>query len=164
MDASSNRPGLAWREILDRLETRYQALFEAAGSREKPKISLAGIFDRWFRSPVPSEPEPMFTDFLKTVQALVQELAETIRQAGAEEKHEAALAAARIMLSPKPVNDKSQAEWYMIAAEYSFEALLPLLAPETLRTIRDGYVRGTPKRMMYPRQRELLNRMESGIR
>lgn len=166
MDAPEFLPGSASpREILDRLEARYRELFEAAGTRGgKPKITLTGILDRWLRSPAPSEPEPMFTEFLKDVDALVKELAEALAGADAGERDASALDAARIMLASKPVNEKSQAEWYMVAAEFSFEALIPLIAPDTLKAIRDGYVRGTPKRVMFPRQRDLLKRMEQGLR
>lgn len=165
MDAQEHGPGkLAPREILDRLEARYWELSEAAAAREKPKATLSGIFDRWFRSSTASEPEPMFTDFIKTVQQLLSELAEALGEADEEERSAAALDAAGLMLRVKPVNEKSQAEWYMVAAEYSFSELVPLTPQETLKAIRDAYVRGTPKRMMYPRQRDLLKRMEQGLR
>lgn len=163
MDATEKSEGRTAREVLDRLEERYRAFSEAAGSRVKPKLGLAGVFEKWFRSPGPSEPQPMFTDFLKSVQALSEELAEALRGASAEERSEAGFAAARIMLASKPTNDKSEAEWYMIAAEYSFSALIPVLAPDTLRAIRDDYKSRTPKRMMFPRQLELLKRMERAL-
>jgi hypothetical protein len=105
----------------------------------------------------------MFTDFIKAVQALLQELAEALGPADAGERSAVARDAAGLMLRVKPVNEKSQAEWYMVAAEYSFTELVPLTPPETLRAIRDAYVRGTPRRMMYPRQRDLLKRMEQAL-
>ena len=163
MDAQGHSPEKP-QEILNRLEARYEALSEAAGAREKPKVTLGSIFDRWFRSSTTTEPEPMFTEFLKSVQELLSELAESLRGADKEERSQVALDAARLMLRVKPVNEKSQAEWYMVAGEYSFSALIPLTPKDTLKSIRDAYVRGTPKRMMYPRQRELLKLMEEAIR
>jgi hypothetical protein len=106
----------------------------------------------------------MFTDFLKSVQELLSELAEALGGADAGARSAVALDAAEMMLKVKPINEKSQAEWYMVGAEYSFSALIPLTPPDTLKAIRDAYVRGTPRRMMYPRQRELLKLMERGIR
>ena len=151
MDAQGHNPEKP-QEILNRLEALYEALSEGS------------IFDRWFRSSTSTEPEPMFTEFLKSVQELLSELAESLRGADNEERSQVALDAARLMLRVKPVNEKSQAEWYMVAGEYSFSALIPLTPKDTLKSIRDAYVRGTPKRMMYPRQRELLKLMEEAVR
>jgi hypothetical protein len=165
MDTQEHSPGnAAPREILDRLEARYRELSEAAGARENPKVTLSGIFERWFKSSTATEPAPMFTDFIKSVQEILVELAQALGGADAGERSAAALAAAEIMLRVKPVNEKSQAEWYMVAAEYSFSELVPLTPTDTLKAIRDAYVRGTPKRMMYPRQRDLLKRMDASIR
>jgi len=165
MTASENSYGdtLTAQEIIDQLDAQYQAFTVSAGEREKAKTGLAGLFDKWFRSTSPSEPEPLYADFLKSVQALVNELAEVLRKANAEEIDPFALAVSKIMLAPKPIDDKTQAEWFMVAAEYSFSALIPLLTPSTLQMIRDDYVRNTPKRMMYPRQRDLLKSMELNI-
>jgi hypothetical protein len=165
MDAQEHSPGKAApREILYRLEARYRGLSEAAGARENPKVTLPGIFERWFRSSTATEPAPMFTDFIKSVQEILVELAQALGGADAGERSASAFAAAEIMLRVKPVNEKSQAEWYMVAAEYSFSELVPLTPPDTLKAIRDAYVRGTPRRMMYPRQRDLLKRMDESIR
>ena len=162
---SENSSGdtLTAQEIIDRLDAQYQAFTVSAGEREKAKTGLAGLFDKWFRSTSPSQPEPLYLDFLKSVQGLINELAEVLRKAKAEEIDSSILAVSRIMLAPKPIDEKTQAEWYMVAAEYSFSALIPLLTPGSLHLIRDDYARNTPKRMMYPRQRDLLKLMEQRI-
>jgi hypothetical protein len=67
------------------------------------------------------------------------------------------------MLTAKSLNSKSQAEWYMVAAEHSFSVLIPLLNPEALQSIRDDYLKNCPKRLMYPRQLALLKQMNKSL-
>jgi len=165
MLASENPIGkLQTGEILNRLEAQYHAFAIGAGEQGENKTGLAGLFDRWFHSMAPTEPEPLYADFLSVVQTLVNQLADALREGDAEERDEPIQIAAKIVLVAKPINKKSQAEWYMIAAEHSFSALIPLLKLETLQSIRDDYLKSYPKRTMYPRQLALLKQMEQKLR
>lgn len=153
--------GLTAPEIIRQMEAQYQALTVNDREREKTQKGLGVVFDKWFRSASPTEPEPLYADFLLSVQTLANQLADALCGLDAEERGKCAVAAAKIMLRPKPVDQKTQAEWFMVAAEYSFSALIPYLPADAIAKIRDEYVRDTPKRMMYPRQRDLLKLMES---
>ncbi|NLU52282.1 MAG: hypothetical protein GXX10_05410 [Clostridiaceae bacterium] len=55
---------------------------------------------------------------------------------------------------------KTTAEWYMTVAEYQCFPLLPYLSREDLKHFHDLMLKRVPKRMMYPRQRQLVAQME----
>jgi hypothetical protein len=163
MAASENPEKLTAREILDQLQAKYRSFEMDAGKHEKVQTGLAGIFGKWLRSTTPAEPEPLYAEFLSTVQTLVTQLAEALRDVSAGERDESIQVAAKLMLAAKPMDSKTQAEWYMVAAEHSFCVLIPLLTPGMLQSIRDAYLKSTPKRMMFPRQLDLLKQMNQGI-
>ena len=66
---------------------------------------------------------------------------------------------ASVMLASKPLNHKAAHEWYMVAAEYSFSALLPFLSADALLQMMREYTKNVPLAKMYPRQRELFRLM-----
>ena len=149
-------------EIASEIEARYAMLLEE--SVEPPtKRGLGRFFEKLFQGPQSMEPEPMYAAFLEGIQALSLSLAGALEKEGEAARSEAALFAAGIMLRPKPVEGKTQAQWYMVGAEYGFSALIPLIPATTLAAIRDDYLRDNPKRSMYPRQRELLRLMERAL-
>ena len=149
-------------EIVAQLHSAYEVFQELAGEKDKSKTGLAGFFGKLFQS-AGSEPEPHCAEFLAKVQSLVEMLDAALKGADAAERDALVSEAADIMLSAKPIENKSPAQWYMVAAEYGFSALIPHLSREALRAVRDDYANSYPKRMMYPRQRELLKLMEQGL-
>lgn len=149
-------------EIASEIEARYAMLLEE--SVEPPtKRGLGRFFEKLVQGPQSMEPEPMYAAFLEGIQALSLSLAGALEKEGEAARSEAALFAAGIMLRPKPVEGKTQAQWYMVGAEYGFAALIPHIPAKTLAAIRDDYLRDNPKRSMYPRQRELLRLMERAL-
>lgn len=150
-------------EIVGQLRSAYQAFQELAGEKEKSKTGVTGFLGKLFQSAGSSEPEPHCAEFLAKVQALVGQLETALRGADADARDALVSEAADIMLSAKPIENKSPAEWYMVAAEYGFSALIGHLSRTALQAIRDDYVSRYPKRMMYPRQRELLKLMEQAL-
>ena len=150
-------------ELVEQLRFAYEAFQELAGEKEKSKTGMTGFFGKLFQSAGSSEPEPHCAEFLAKVQALVGQLEAALRGADADARDALVSEAADIMLAKKPIENKSPAEWYMVAAEYGFSALVPHLSGAALGSVRDHYASSYPKRMMYPRQRELLKRMEQGL-
>ena len=149
-------------EIASEIEVRYAALPEERVD-PRTKRGIGRFFEKLFQGPQSMEPEPIHAAFLEDVQALSLLLAGALEKEGEAARSEAALFTAGIMLRPKPVEGKAQAQWYMVGAEYGFAALIPLVPAKTLAAIRDAYLRGTPKRSMYPRQRALLKLMERAL-
>ncbi len=158
MSVSENLQDMTAWKLIEQLDELYRGF--AAAAAGSAKSGLAGLFGLWFHSPDPSNAEPICADFLKGVQALSTELAEAMRREDAAIRGACARTAAGIMLTAKPANTKSRAEWYMVAAEYAFAVLIPYIPPETLNEIRADYMRDNPERRMYPRQRELLRMMK----
>ena len=150
-------------EALGFLEAQYRLFCENAPKDEKPRGGLGGFWDRLMRGPA-AEEEPCCTAFLQSVGEAVSALAEALKDADAARRDECALAAAKFMLAPKPIENKTPAEWYMVAAEFGYAALIPFASKEALQKIRDDYARSYPRRMTYPRQRELLKRMDAALR
>lgn len=148
------------RELVERLDRLYRELGPSARQQEQAKRGLARLLDRWFRGAQTADADPMYREFLDAAGALTQALAAALVDLGPAERDERALAAARILLAPKKLETCATDEWYRVAAERECAALLPFLRRDTLKRLRDEYVRNTPRRMMLPRQRELLDQME----
>lgn len=163
LDSKNSNERSNGEEIVDRLQVQYHSFAASSAEHEKSKTGLAGLFNGWFRSMAPTEPEPLCAEFLTAVEALVNQLADAMYGASAEARDETIQKAASIMLAAKPINNISQAEWYMIVAEHSFSVLIPLLTPAAIKSIRDNYLQSHPKQFMYPCQRALLTLLNKNI-
>jgi len=68
--------------------------------------------------------------------------------------------AAELMLVWNPDQQPRDIKWYLLAAESHLIPLLPYLKKEELADLRTRYLAATPRRLMFPNQRKLLDRME----
>ena len=149
-------------ELVRRLEEHYRAY---AGGTDRPeeKKGFARLFRHWVSYNAQSI-EPVHQGFLDGASALAEELAAALEPLAAARPEESRALAARavgLMLEPKPQGVKSDREWYLTAAEYTCAPLLPFLSREELGRQKDAMLARTPRRMMYPKQLELLERAEA---
>ena len=147
--------------LADRLEAHVRDY--AFGCRNQPPQAkgFARLFRRWFT--YSEEIEPVHRDFLDGVETLTAELAAAAAALPPEEaaggRAEAERAVA-LLLGEKPRDLPGERRLYLVGAEALCAPLLPLLDREGLVRQRDAMVRLTPRRLMFPRQRELLEEME----
>lgn len=148
--------------LAERLEAHYRDYaLGPLGEPPKPK-GFARLFRRWFTYNA-QDIEPVHKDFLDGTQGLVRELAEAVAAlppAEAAEGRRTAERAVEGMLGEKPQGIPNDRVLYLVAAEGLCAPLLPLLDREGLVRQRDGMLARTPKRLMFPRQLELLEEME----
>lgn len=148
--------------LLEQLNDVYKSYVENNQPKERYMKGIARLFKKWI-SYNAAAVEPANQEFLENVERIAQGLAdalETLKQKNAESCSAYAAKAADIMLSPKPSREKTTAEWYLTVAEYKSAVILPYLASDDLKRIRDAQLKATPKRLMYPKQRELFELME----
>lgn len=102
--------------------------------------------------------------FLNEVARLTKDLAELLISLSQEDPAAARRIAAGavgelLFFGPaKPLTDR---DWYLTAAGYESERLFPHLSREDLGWVRDEMCRRTPRRLMLPRQLELLKAVET---
>lgn len=132
---------------------------EMAEYRQESKKGLAGLLQGIFPMPQPMEPEHQ--RFYDDVQALTGQLAQVLACLPADaERQELARRAAACILAPKPLENKSPEEWFMTAADGLSVALLPYLSRADLEQLRADLLASTPKRYLFPKQREVLSKMD----
>ena len=144
------------------LEAHYRAYTQ--GDRDQPPKpkGFGKLFRRWFTYNA-QEIEPVHREFLEGAEALTKELAEAVAALPEGEKAsgiEAADRALTLMLGEKPQDLPNDRRLYLVAAEALAAPLLPLLDREKLARQRDRMLTLTPRRLMFPRQLELLAEME----
>ena len=146
----------------ERLEDHYREYaFGTLSQPPRPK-GFARLFRRWFTYNA-QDIQPGDKAFLDGTEALIGELAAAVAALSPEEAEGGKAAAERavaLMTGEKPENIPNSRRLYLIAAEALCAPLLPLLDREALVRQRDAMVKVTPKRLMFPRQLELLEEME----
>ena len=148
--------------LRDRLEAHYRDYaLGPLGQPPQPK-GFARLFRRWFTYN-DQDIEPVHKEFLDGTEALTKELAAAVAALAPEEAEggrAAAEQAAALMLGEKPQGIPNDRRLYLIAAEALCAPLLPLLDREALVRRREAMLETTPKRLMFPKQLELLEEME----
>ena len=148
--------------LADRLEEHYRTYaFETLGEPPRAK-GFARLFRRWF-SYNAQDIEPVHRDFLEETESLAGRLADAVAALAPEEAEEGRRQADRavgLMLGEKPGEIPGDRQLYLTAAEALCTPLLSCLDRTQLSRQRDGMVARTPRRLMFPRQRELLEEME----
>jgi hypothetical protein len=61
-----------------------------------------------------------------------------------------------VLLTQKPAKEKTAGDWYLTVAEYQISFLLPYLSCNELKNTREKLLKRTPKRLMFPKQLELI--------
>lgn len=152
-------------ELLIRLDDIYRNYIEKSSSHEKSFRGMSRLFKRWFSSYNPGVTEPVHQEFLEGVTDITGHLTLLLGRLSQEDPamcNVYAVRAAECILAPKkPDSKKAAADWNMTIAEYQFAPLLPYLAWQDLKRIRDAQLKSTPRGMMLPKQREMLQTMEN---
>lgn len=151
------------RRLTSQLEQVYarfrQRSEDLAEFRREEKKGLAGFLRGIFPTPQPTEPEHQ--RFLADVEEIADQLAQALAGLGAGgESAELARRAVTCILAPKPLEDKNPEEWFMTAAEGFCLPLLPHLSRGDMETFRADMIKRVPKRYRFPRQEEVLRRLD----
>lgn len=148
--------------LADRLEEHYRDYaFWNLGQPPRAK-GFARLFRRWI-SYNDQDIAPADREFLDGTETLVKELAAALSALPPEEAEkgrEIAERAVALMLEEKPREISNARRLYLIGAEALCAPLLPLLDREALVRRREAMLAVTPRRLMFPKQLELLEEME----
>ena len=150
------------RLLLTSLEDHYCSYEQQWQDHQRSRSirqGIASLFQHWV-SYDDQDAHPIHTEFLTKTQALVDELAEALHQCDPDEGSQLAGQAVSLMLSPKPSQGKNDCQWYMMAAEAFCAPLLPFMTSEELARQKAQWLKKTPKRLMLPKQQELLAHMD----
>ena len=146
--------------LRDRLEDHYRAYAFEYLTRPPQAKGFARLFRRWFTYNA-QDIQPGDKAFLDGTEALIGELAAAVAALSPEEGGKAAAEqAVALMTGEKPEGIPNGRRLYLVAAEALCAPLLPLLDREALERRRETMLKITPKRLMFPRQLELLAEME----
>lgn len=132
----------------------------------KAKHGITRLFRKWFISYNPTVVDTMHQEFLDNVEGIIEQLCIALEQLSYDAKelcNDYAAKVVNLMLAPKPTKYKTTVEWYMTIAEYQCACLLPYLAQDELIQIKNKWLERLPRRLMYPKQRELLKHMEKYV-
>ena len=152
--------------LLKALDEVYQAYIQTNAGGKSKKRGIADLFKRWFSGFNPLEVQPAHHMFLDEVGRIVSDLAYALAGIKSENPELSAVYAGNaldIMLASKSGREKTTAEWYLTVAEYQCEPLLQYASTDKLRSARSVLLKRTPKRLMFPKQRELIKSIESLI-
>lgn len=150
-------------DLLGQLDRYYSEYLERYRQQEKSKSKIAKLFGKWFTSFEPTSSDSMHQEFLNGIERIVSGLAmilNNLKQKNPQYCQSVAGKAVGRIMTPKPAREKTTAEWYMTVAEYQCFPLLPYLSREDLEHFHDLMLERVPRRMMYPRQRQLVEQME----
>lgn len=152
-------------ELVCGLEEHFRR-YTAACERQKESGGFGDNLLRMFRHWISynaKRAEPVHADFLEGLQAQVQALSAVLDELEAYDQRACRRLAARavaLLMAPQPEGVKSDCQWYLLVAEYQCGPLFAYLTREDLEHWRDEMLRRTPRRMMYPKQLELLETAE----
>lgn len=147
-------------QLLARLEAVQAAYAGDEGLETGKHRGFARLFRHWVSYNVQSI-APRDEQFLKESERLTAALAAALAQLPPEEGQPIAARAAALLLNPPAVETHQDRAWYLLAAGYPCGRLFPYLSQAELRRVRDGLLARTPRRMMFPKQLELLQCAEA---
>jgi hypothetical protein len=99
---------------------------------------------------------PMHQAFFDDVSSCVQTLADRLAEMPDEE---VARQAAELLLTPKPNGRNVSQIWWLMTTELTGPLVLPYVAKEDVKVLRDNYKKGYRKSAMLPKQREIYDFM-----
>ena len=147
--------------LVAQLEQHYQDYREGKGRPAKKK-SLLGMLSHWIAYDA-EEIAPQHEQFLEGLSRITGDLAEQLLSLGEEDRcagSALALRSVELLLQPKPRQPQGDRDWYLMLAEYSAGPLLRFLSREEVERQRTRMLAQTPRRLMYPKQLELLETAE----
>ena len=134
-------------------------------SLQNPKRGFNVLFERWFHLD-PHEIKPLHKEFLEDVKHFVTKLAlalERMKDSEPEVCGDYAGRALGIMFAPKPDKQKTDADRYLVIAEYESVPLFSYASSDDLQRIRDALLKRTQRRFMFPKQLEMVELLEKII-
>lgn len=153
-------------EMQDQAEQAVAALEDLYSSykqqykqeRQAEGFSFARLFRRW-GSCDETKTEPVHQEFLTQVNRQVDALCSLLKE-NPSNGQAVAWRAVRCMILQESVGQKTDSDWYIIAAEIQAVPLLPYLSHEDLQNCRSFMLQRTPRKWMLPKQLELLDSIE----
>ena len=98
--------------------------------------------------------------FYNTVGNHITKLYDALKEESPEEAAEIAERALRLMLEQKGKWSNDVTSLAKVSNQGFSAPLLEFLSKEQLSALREDYLRGTPKRLMFPNQRDVLQKMD----
>jgi hypothetical protein len=147
--------------LVAQLEQHYQDYREGKG-RTGRKKNLLGMLSHWIAYDA-EEVAPQHEEFLTGITRITEDLAAQLSECPEEDRcagSALALRAVDLLLQPKPRQPQGDRDWYLMLAEYSAGPLLRFLSREEVERQRTRMLAQTPRRLMYPKQLELLETAE----
>ena len=147
-------------ELIADLRKLYSQ-YSAPSASKAPKKGVGDFFSTWMQRR--DKIEPVHQEFLDGVQNLVGKLAENFESLceldsqACREFSERALA---IIFAPKPKTERTDIQRFLAISEYYAPPLFPYASREELGRIRAGLLERVPRRLMYPKHRELVDLLE----
>lgn len=154
--------------LLAGLSSIYSDFTEKNTEEGRPATKkITRLFARWFTGFNPLTANPEHQAFLNEVQHVIAQLTSLLEEIKPTDpgmcKHEAAKAVA-ILMPPRSGREKTAADWSLTVAEYQVVFLLPYLSKDELGNLRAKLLKRTPKRLMLPKQLELLKMIDTLLR
>ena len=150
----------------ERLAARLSELCHDYAAADRVKSAGSG-FARLFRHWISYNEQRIEAEdrrFLDEVARLTDELDGALASLSREDLPAArriAAGAVEGLLFFGPASPVTDQDWYLTAAGYESEKLFPYLSREELGRVRDEMCRRTPRRLMFPKQLELLKAVET---
>lgn len=149
-------------EILGDLEQLYR---DYCPARPIVRKGLETIFAKWMRF---GSDQIALADqtFLQGVSQTVAALAENLRELSAVDRITGEKIAERgleIIFAPKRRYPATDVEHYLAIAEYSAVPIFPYASLPNLHKVRENLVKRVPRRMMLPKELELLTLLEERV-
>jgi len=150
--------------LIGRLQNLYADYMEKSRKHEESNKSIAKLFEKWIRGSDSSATDSMHQDFLDGVEKIVSDLVpllEQIQKDNPDLAGDLAERAVKRLMAPKTKQrPKTNAEWFITVAEYQSAPLFPFLKLETMEELR-GKMFTVPRRMMFPKEREVFDAFEA---
>jgi len=163
MVAERNTLFAACEERILSLNKLYSEYAQHGGPSEKKDIGT--MFSNWMR-PSKVQIEPEHKVFLDSVQQEVSELEANLAALAdldLEACEELAGRALAFIFAKKPKKETTDVERYLAISEYHAPCLFRYASRTDLERIRIGLLERVPKRLMFPRHRELVDLLEQMI-
>ncbi len=148
--------------ILGHLEELYKSFSEIKHKTAKERGS--NLFSGWFSGPSANQYE--HENFHVKQKQLLNELLvilNDIKLQNPETCDELAMSAADIVLASKSTDKKTPEQWFMLAVESELMVFVEFYSKSSLEKIKDRILTVTPRRMLFPNQKALLEAVEKAI-
>ena len=133
--------------------------YSTYANRQPQKKGLKDMFSKWVRNDA-GQIDPADKEFLKNVEGLIEKLDKSLSKiAGVDRSHSEKLCgrALSIIFAPKSAKETNDTERYLTASEYLAPVLFEHASRDDLHRIRKELLDRIPKRLMFPKQRELVD-------